>query len=50
MIDSVVTHHLNPFRSGVARFNALLAERLGVPLVALDAPDGVRAPLLSSRV
>ena len=33
MIDSVVTHHLNPFRSGVARFNALLAERLEVPLL-----------------
>jgi hypothetical protein len=47
MIDSVVTHHLNPFRSGVARFNALLAERLGVPLVGLAAD--VRAPLLSFK-
>jgi len=47
VIDSVVTHHLNPFRSGVARFNALLAERLGVPLRPLDAD--VSAPLLSFK-
>ena len=33
MIDAVVSHHMNPFRSGVARFNELLAEHLGVPFV-----------------
>jgi hypothetical protein len=34
-IDAVVTHHRDGFRSGVARFNELLAERLGVPLLGL---------------
>jgi len=47
VIDSVVTHHLNPFRSGVARFNALLAQRLGVPLRGLDGV--AEAPLLSFK-
>ena len=50
MNDAVVTHHRNPFRSGVARFNTLLAERLGVPLVGLHDAAGVRAPLLSFKV
>jgi hypothetical protein len=50
VIDAVVTHHTNPFRSGVARFNALLAERLGVPVVALPEAGGLRAPLLSFKV
>ena len=50
MIDAVVTHHTNPFRSGVARFNALLAERLGVPVVALGDAAALRAPLLSFKV
>ncbi len=49
-MDAVVSHHLNPFRSGVARFNALLAERLGVPLVGLREAGPVRAPLLSFKV
>jgi hypothetical protein len=49
-VDAVVSHHLNPFRSGVARFNALLAERLGVPLVGLREAGPVRAPLLSFKV
>jgi hypothetical protein len=49
-MDAVVSHHLNPFRSGVARFNALLAERLGVPLVGLHDAGAVRAPLLSFKV
>lgn len=34
-IDAVVTHHRDGFRSGVARFNELLAEHLGVPLYGL---------------
>ncbi len=50
MTDAVVTHHTNPFRSGVARFNVLLAERLGVPVVALAEAHGLRAPLLSFKV
>jgi hypothetical protein len=49
MIDAVVTHHRDGFRSGVARFNELLAEALGVPLVGLlDAATS--APLLSFKV
>jgi len=35
-VRAVVTHHRDGFRSGVARFNELLAERLGVPLYGLD--------------
>jgi hypothetical protein len=35
-VEAVVTHHRSGFRSGVARFNELLAERLGVPLYGLD--------------
>lgn len=34
-VDAVVTHHRDGFRSGVARFNELLAEKLGVPLHGL---------------
>jgi len=51
MIEAVVTHHLSGFRSGVARFNELLAERLGVPLYGLvdDGPGWDRS-LLSFKV
>jgi hypothetical protein len=35
-VRAVVTHHRDGFRSGVARFNELLADRLGVPLLGLD--------------
>jgi hypothetical protein len=52
MIDAVVTHHINPFTSGVARFNQLLAEQLGVPLLALldERVSECSAPLLSFKV
>jgi hypothetical protein len=49
VIDAVVTHHTNPFRSGVARFNVLLAEHLGVPVVPLPEAGGLAAPLLSFK-
>ena len=51
-IDAVVGHHLNPYRSGVARFNATLAEHLGVPVVSvLDGQLAtLREPLLSFKV
>jgi hypothetical protein len=51
-IDAVVTHHRDGFRSGVARFNELLAEHLDVPLLGMvDADLGTRdAPLLSFKV
>jgi hypothetical protein len=52
VIDAVVTHHVNPFTSGVARFNQLLAEHLRVPLLPLlDERIGDRnAPLFSFKV
>jgi hypothetical protein len=51
-IDSVVTHHTDAFRSGVARFNEILAERLGVPLLGLDdaAAGSTDHPLLSFKM
>jgi hypothetical protein len=50
-LDAVVTHHTDGFRSGVARFNELLADALGVPLAGLDELDGRwRRPLLSFKV
>ncbi|HZO61942.1 MAG TPA: hypothetical protein VFB35_03075 [Gaiellaceae bacterium] len=50
-VEAVVTHHRSGFRSGVARFNELLAERLGVPLRGLgeDGPWWPRS-LLSFKV
>jgi hypothetical protein len=51
-VDAVVSHLLDPYRSGVARFNAELAARLGVPLYGLCAPEAAacRAVLLSIKV
>jgi hypothetical protein len=51
-IDAVVTHHRDGFRSGVARFNELLAEHLGVPLLGLHdtAVEDTRCPLFSFKV
>jgi hypothetical protein len=52
MNDAVVTHHRDGFRSGVARFNDLLAERLGVPMVGIPDLGGAppAEPLLSFKV
>jgi hypothetical protein len=50
-VQAVVTHHRSGFRSGVARFNELLAERLGVPLYGLDDDGpGWTESLLSFKV
>jgi hypothetical protein len=50
-LDAIVTHHANPYRSGVARFNQVLAGRLDVPLLSLaDAVEGCSRPLLSFKV
>jgi hypothetical protein len=38
-VEAVVTHHHDGFRSGVARFNELLAARLSVPLYGLGDAD-----------
>lgn len=50
--DAVVSHHLDGFRSGVARFNDLLARGLGVPFLGLHTLDesSVTHPLLSFKV
>ena len=50
-LDAVVSHHMNPFRSGVARFNELLAEHLGLPLHSVfdERAAAARAPLLSFK-
>ncbi|OAI38841.1 hypothetical protein AYO39_03425 [Actinobacteria bacterium SCGC AG-212-D09] len=47
-----MTHHLNPFASGVVRFNELLAGELGVPMRSLfDAETGLAGrPLFSFKV
>ena len=50
MNDAVVSHHMNPFRSGVARFNELLAEHLGVPFASLSDAHAFEKPLLSFKV
>lgn len=47
-VEAVVTHHRSGLRSGVARFNELLAEELGVPLYGLgedEAPGWARSLL-----
>jgi hypothetical protein len=51
-VDGVITHLLNPFRSGASRFNQILAERLGVPFVGVhdERARGFRNPLLSFKV
>jgi hypothetical protein len=49
VIEAVVSDHMNPFRSGVARFNELLAERLNVPFVGLEEGASCRRPLLSFK-
>lgn len=51
-IDAVVTHHRDGFRSGVGRFNELLSERLGVPLLGIRklTSAGCSRPLLSFKV
>lgn len=52
VVDCVVTHHLNPFASGVVRFNEILADRLGVPYLGLFDPrlGAYDCPLLSFKV
>jgi hypothetical protein len=46
---AVVTSHVNPYLSGVAKFSRLLAARLGVPCIPLaEAGKLTRGPLLLS--
>ena len=51
-IDAVVSHHTDPTRSGVSRFNEVLAEQLGVPVLYLSTQpelEKLRCPLLSFK-
>ncbi|HEV2590313.1 MAG TPA: hypothetical protein VGU02_00340 [Gaiellaceae bacterium] len=51
MPDAIVTHHHDGYRSGVGRFNELLADRLGVPLLGLgELGRPMSCPLLSFKV
>ena len=36
--DCIVGYHMNPLTCGVAKFNAILGERLGVPVIHLFDP------------
>lgn len=51
-MDCVVTYHLNALRSGVAKFNEIIARRFNVPLYGIydDAVLQHRQPLLSLKV
>jgi hypothetical protein len=51
-LDAVVTHHRDGLRSGVARFNDVLAGHLGAPLLGLGelAAADPTCPLLSFKV
>jgi hypothetical protein len=50
-LDGVVSDHMNPFGSGVARFNQMLATALDVPWLSLrdSAVDSLDAPLVSLK-
>lgn len=49
--DCIVGYHTNPWTCGIAKFNSILAERLGIPVVGFAdlAPDRGRHPLLSVK-
>ena len=51
MIDAVLSYHDNPETSGVAKFNHLLAQKLGVPChrIGSYAASRVQAPLISVK-
>ena len=52
MIDCVAGYHLNPWTCGIAKFNAILARELGVPVVGLGSAElGTHVrPLLSIKM
>jgi hypothetical protein len=52
MIDCIAGYHLNPWTCGIAKFNAILAKYLGVPVVGLKAVElgAHRRPLLSLKL
>jgi hypothetical protein len=52
MIDCIAGYHLNPWTCGIAKFNAILAKELDVPVVGLAAPElrNYSRPLLSIKM
>jgi hypothetical protein len=52
MIDCIAGYHLNPWTCGIAKFNAILATHLEVPVVGIHDPalTGYRKPLLSVKL
>ena len=52
MIDCIAGYHLNPWTCGIAKFNAILAKYLNVPVVGLRAVElgSHRRPLLSLKL
>ena len=52
MIDCIAGYHLNPWTCGIAKFNAILARRLELPVVGIGSVDleGYRRPLLSLKM
>jgi hypothetical protein len=52
MIDCIAGYHLNPWTCGIAKFNAILASHLQVPVVGMNAAElgRHRRPLLSLKL
>ncbi len=52
MIDCIGGYHLNPWTCGIAKFNAILARHLAVPVVGVRAVElgSYRRPLLSIKL
>ena len=52
MIDCIAGYHLNPWTCGIAKFNAILAKHLEVPVVGIRAVElgSYRLPLLSLKM
>src|SRR5215216_6752928 len=52
MIDCIAGYHLNPWTCGIAKFNAILAKELDVPVIGLASPDlrNYSRPLLSIKM
>jgi hypothetical protein len=52
VIDCIAGYHLNPWTCGIAKFNAILARRLELPVVGIGSVDleGYRRPLLSLKM
>jgi hypothetical protein len=52
MIDCLAGYHLNPWTCGIAKFNAILAKHLALPVVGIKAVElgRYRRPLLSIKL